>query len=150
MTVRFSPHLRTLSLALALVLVGLLSLPQTGQANEDKRLAAAEAYEQVLSVRALVDRVMAELMQISPPESRAALKDFLDRDLDVGKIRILYIHALAETFTEAELNALTAFYRTAEGQAVLAKMPRFMSGTLPMIQGEVLRGLERFKQRLPQ
>jgi len=53
---------------------------------------------------------------------RTWFNDDIDRDKMINTIKDLY----AETFTEQEIDAITAFYRTDVGQKFLGKQPELM------------------------
>jgi len=49
------------------------------------------------------------------------------------------LQALVRNFNTKELNAMAAFYGSAEGQAVLAKYPAYLAEVMPAIVAEVRR-----------
>ena len=61
------------------------------------------------------------------------------------KLRPVYIRIYQETFTQEEVNAITAFYKTPAGAASIDKMPVVMQKS--MVESQALMGpmVERFK-----
>jgi hypothetical protein len=47
-------------------------------------------------------------------------------------------NSTAQVFTEAEIRAITAFYKTAEGQSMLRKMPQLQAS----IQGPLMQAMQ--------
>jgi uncharacterized protein len=86
-------------------------------------------------------------------ETMAAIRE----EMSFAKLKDLYLQVYRETFTQEEVNAITAFYRTKAGQALVEKTPVAMqkAGTLmqsriqPLmqrlndVQQEMLRDLQK-------
>ena len=49
----------------------------------------------------------------------------------------LFMEAYSKNFTQSELDGMIAFYRSAPGQAMIAKMPLVMQHTMQSIQGQI-------------
>ncbi len=62
-----------------------------------------------------------------------------------AKLRPIYVRVYQETFTQEEVNAITAFYKTPAGAASIDKMPVVMQKS--MTESQALMGpmVERFK-----
>ena len=65
--------------------------------------------------------------------------------LDAKRLRQFYFRQMTATFTTAELDALTEFYGSAEGQSIMLKFPKFISVVMPVIQQEVLRAASQVR-----
>lgn len=74
-------------------------------------------------------------------EQQKVIDDFRDQvtavmmeELDWTKIEPVVIDAYAHTFSQREVDAMTAFYRTPEGGAILEKMPQLTVQTSLLMQ----------------
>ena len=65
--------------------------------------------------------------QVTAPADKAALEEkispVLAQELNWDKLKPRYVKAYADTFTEEELDAILAFYKSPAGQAWFAKSP---------------------------
>jgi uncharacterized protein len=60
-------------------------------------------------------------------------------DDEVGwtKLRPMVIQAYADTFSEADLDGIIAFYKTPAGQSIVAKTPELSTKTMTMVQDRI-------------
>jgi len=82
---------------------------------------------------------MAQLPANATPEQREAFTTFQGKvmDLSMGMAKDLIANAdliYAEVYSEAELNAMKAFFLSPEGQSMIAKQPKIMALLLPIMQ----------------
>jgi hypothetical protein len=75
-------------------------------------------------------------------ETMAAVKEMLDWN----KLEPLYVRVYQKSFTQEEIDGITAFYRTPTGQAVLTKMPVVMQNTLSEVQQMMSPMMQRVKR----
>jgi hypothetical protein len=82
---------------------------------------------------------MAQLPADATPEQREAFTTFQGKamDLSMGMAKDLVANAdliYAEVYSEAELNAMKAFFLSPEGQSMIAKQPKVMALLMPIMQ----------------
>ena len=63
--------------------------------------------------------------------------------LDWNKLEPVYLRVYQKTFTQGEVDGLTAFYKTPTGQALLTKMPAVMQNTLNEMQQMIQPMMQR-------
>jgi len=136
MSIRLRPH------PLALLLTLALCLPLAARADEAPHRAKAAQLVALLHTERMVQRVSDSIMkQVSDaaesslgpnptPEKKAHLDDFekkiaqlVDEQLGWKAMQPAFVDLYAKSFTEQELDAIVAFYRTPAGVALLGKMP---------------------------
>ena len=81
-----------------------------------------------------IDQRLAEMM--------AGTKEMLDW----SKLEPLYVRVYQKSFSQQEVDGMTAFYKTPTGQAVLNKMPVVMQNTLNEMQQMMAPMIQRVKQ----
>jgi hypothetical protein len=137
MPIRLRPH------RLALLLVLVLCLPIAARADDASRRAKAAQLVELLHTERMLQQNSATIMKqvsdaadkaIGPnltPQDKARLASFenkvsqlIDAQLDWKALGPAIIDIYAQTFTEPELDAIVAFYKTPAGIALLDKMPR--------------------------
>ena len=77
-------------------------------------------------------------------EMAAALREVLDWD----KLEPMYVRVYQKSFTQGEVDGLTAFYKTPIGQALLTKMPAVMQNTLNEMQQMMQPMMQRMQQHV--
>ncbi len=75
-------------------------------------------------------------------EMMAGMKEMLDW----SKLEPMYVRVYQKSFTQQEVDGMTAFYKTPTGQAVLNKMPIVMQNTLNEMQQMMAPMIQRVKQ----
>jgi uncharacterized protein len=65
--------------------------------------------------------------------------------LDWNKLEPVYVRVYQKTFTQGEVDGLTAFYKTSTGQALLTKMPAVMQNTLNEMQQMIQPMMQRIQ-----
>jgi hypothetical protein len=144
-----------------LIVFGLLFSPAAYADEASHRAAAGELLklmktDQMMKplfeqMRSLMDQQF-EAMDL-PEDARPALKKYTDKllkalqeQLGWDKIKDDYISIYAETFSEEELRAISAFYRTPAGQTYIRKMPLLMKKSVALSQRKMPEILNRMKQ----
>ncbi len=102
-------------------------------------MAAAQRYDAVASFDDLMAKSLEQVAQNLPQEGRVTFIQLMNSVLDRKRLRQFYFRQMTATFTTAELDALTEFYGSAEGQSILLKFPEFMAAIMPFIQQEMQR-----------
>ena len=111
-------------------------------ADMAKRMEAAVAYEKVTPIETNVMAMFDELRKL--PQFGGENNEMLEKLISVYDIELVRnesMRLMAENFTVEEMEALTAFYSSPEGQSVYKKMPKFMADFMPVMQGEMQKAV---------
>ena len=71
-------------------------------------------------------------------------------EMSWSKMKPLYVQLYAETFDQAEIDGLVAFYRSPPGQAFVNKMPIVMQKSLAISQGQIQNLIPKMKAAMDQ
>ena len=131
---------RTQSLALFLVLA--LSLPLAARADEASHRAKAEQIMAILHTEEMVNKIcdnitkqvddaaQKSLSTTPSPDQQAKFDDFkkqivqaVDAQIGWKSLKDSFADVYIKSFTEEQLDAIIAFYKTPAGAALLATMP---------------------------
>ena len=133
------------------MVIGLLLLASacadTGQVkslpdNPENRAAAAERYMKAMPAKEMLQSLAARIAPNLPEKDRAAFMEVMNSpDLDKTASRITK-EALVKNFTVGELNAMTVFYGSPDGQSASKKFGTHMMGIMPQIQQEVKKAMD--------
>ncbi len=114
-----------------------------------------EKIEQLLTLThasTMADQMMAQMRgmlesQMPPattPEQRARMVrtqgkilDLVKTELDWTKMHPQYVKVYSETFTEAEIDGMVAFYNSPSGKAVIEKMPTIMQKMMVIVSEQM-------------
>lgn len=69
----------------------------------------------------------------------AEMNDFLAWD----RMKTVYVDVYSQTFTQKEVDALTAFYSTTEGQSILLKLPAVMQKCAAILQPQIMQRMQQ-------
>ncbi len=86
-------------------------------AAQQTRLPASATPEQIKQA----EELQGKILDLSMSEAKAM----------IGKMDAIY----ASVYSEAELKAMVAFFKSPEGQSMMAKQPQVMAQMMPLIQG---------------
>ncbi|RXK54763.1 DUF2059 domain-containing protein [Oleiharenicola lentus] len=86
-------------------------------AAQQTRLPASATPEQIKQA----EELQGKILDLSMSEAKAM----------IGKMDAIY----ASVYSEAELKAMVAFFKSSEGQSMMAKQPQVMAQMMPLIQG---------------
>jgi hypothetical protein len=148
------------------VLVALaVCLPLTARADEASQRAKAQELATLMHTDRMVQQVSANFMKqlaaagerlIGPsatPESKQKLvdlekkfSDLIDSQVGWKVIEPAFTDIYAKTFTEDELNAIVAFYKTSGGTALIDKMPSVNSQATMLMQSKMTALQPQMKQ----
>jgi hypothetical protein len=133
------------------MVIGLLLLASacadTGQVkslpdNPENRTAAAERYMKAMPPKEMLQSLAARIAPNLPEKDRSAFMEVMNSpDLEKTASRITK-EALVKNFTVGELDAMTAFYGSPEGQSASKKFGTHMMGIMPQIQQEVKKAMD--------
>ncbi|MGI4758677.1 MAG: DUF2059 domain-containing protein [Janthinobacterium lividum] len=65
------------------------------------------------------------------------VQDTTNEEVSWAKLRPMIIQSYADSFTEAELDAILVFYKTPAGQAIITKTPELANKTMTTVQGRI-------------
>lgn len=101
-----------------------------GVAAETERAGLTTAQKQAM------DAVPGRMMEVARQEMRWAT------------LKPQYVRLYQETFEQADIDGMIAFYRSPAGQASITKMPVVMQKSMTISQGEIRRLMPKLKQVL--
>lgn len=136
--------MRLTFLAASLAVLALAAAPAAAQPSA-KSLDLARRYAKALNMEGTLVSMMGTMMptlmdQIAqrnggtvPPEVRSILTEVMEESTQAMTPRMIeaMLPAVAETFTEAELQAAVDYYESPLGRSFVAKSPAFMSKVTP-------------------
>ena len=115
--------------------------------NPENRTAAAERYLKAMPPKEMLQGLATRITPNLPEKDRAAFVEVMNSaDLEKAASRIT-MEGLVKNFTVGELNAMTAFYGSPEGQSAAKKFGPYMAGVMPQIQQEIKKAMDE-KQKL--
>lgn len=133
-------YLRYLIVILVVVMVAACSDSRSAKSlpdNPENRTAVAKRYLEVMAPKELLQGVGKRVTPTLPEGNRKIFNQVLESpEIDKAAYRIM-LDALVKDFTAAELNAMTAFYGSPEGQSAWKKFSPYMDAIMPQIQQEV-------------
>ncbi len=155
----------------SLFLIALLALALGARADENAaKLALAREAISAMQVDKMFDAMLPQMKQMAaqmtqvppdmPPEAQKKMGEFQDKvmELAVSEIKGMLTQldgVYAEVYSEAELKAMIAFFRSPEGASMQAKQPQVMAKMMPMAQqmqqgmmGKMMKLAEEFKAEL--
>ena len=155
--------MRILFLAASLTLaVAARAAPATPESiDELLRLTRAEAILETMyaNMDQLMRQAMAESLkgQKLTAEQQRALEAAPARfgrvirdEMSWEKLRPVYVQIYQQSFTQEEIDALTAFYRTPAGAAFVTKMPAAMQRSIGALQSRMGPLMEKMKVAVDQ
>ena len=131
-----------------LLALGIVS-PVMADDTEDlaKKLRLAKEYSSQAPVADEVKQTIDALAIQVPMDKRVVFRSALERTIDADQLETISEMALAEVFTEAELQALVDFYSTPEGQATRVKMPQYQDRIKPVLEQMIRDAVETFQKQ---
>jgi hypothetical protein len=140
------------------VIAGLVFLlaasPLRAQAPSPSHLQAAEDLIRVMRTEEMLkkgtERMLEAQAQQDPSLSgvRDIVDEFMAKALDWQELKPEFVRLYAETYTEAELRQLVAFYQTPLGQRVVETMPDLMARSSEISQRRVREFMPEMMQRI--
>jgi hypothetical protein len=110
--------------------------------NPENRGAAAERFLKAMPVKEMLHGMAERIGPRMPEKDRSAFTEIMNSaDLEKTASGIAR-EALVKNFTVGELNAMTSFYGSADGQSAAKKFGPYMMEIMPKIQQEVKKGMD--------
>ncbi|MDQ2835101.1 MAG: DUF2059 domain-containing protein [Acidobacteriota bacterium] len=142
---------------LALLLALLLCLPSVSRADEASKRAKAKELFAVLHLDKLTAQLMDQVMKQASsfsnqvdggkmtPEMQTKFASFQKQVFDLLNAQIgwnamepQYEQVYAQTYTEEEMDAMLAFYKSPLGSSIVAKMPEATAKTNQVVQAKMV------------
>lgn len=153
---------------IALLVALVLCLPLTAHADDASRRAKAREMLQLLHTGQLLDQTMKRMMDQEAmatarnlvkntvnPEDRAKLDDFqkkisqlMDSKMGWKALEPDYVNMYANNFTDEQLDAILAFYKSPAGVALVDKLPTLTSQAKQIAQAKMAAFRPLLKQML--
>jgi uncharacterized protein len=115
--------------------------------NPENRTAAAKRYLKAMPPKDMLQSLATRVAPNLPEKDRKAFVEIMQSpDLEAAADRIT-LEGLVKNFTVGELDAMTAFYGSPDGQSAAKKFGPYMMGVMPQIQQEVKKAMDE-KQKL--
>jgi hypothetical protein len=96
---------------------------------------------------AVMSQMLPAMKEMAPGVPESVWKD-LEKEMDAEELVQLIVPIYAAQFTEAELDAMIAFYGTPEGKSIIKKMPQVMVQSMTVGQQWGQKAAERVFQKL--
>ena len=103
------------------------------------RLAAAERYLQVASMKDMMRDMIVETAKNLPEKVGGAYVSLMNKHIRIEILERAALASMAKHFTVDELNALADFYGSKEGRSAMKKFGAYMGDVMPVIQQEMGR-----------
>lgn len=134
----------------SLLLLAVLALSSAVFAQDNAaKLALAREAISAMQADKMFDGLAAQMKQMASqysrlpanatPEQRQKAEELqgkiMDLSMSEAKMLVSKMDAIyASVYSEAELKAMVAFFKSAEGQSMMAKQPQIMAQMMPLIQ----------------
>jgi hypothetical protein len=139
------------------VLVALILAPMGARADDASKTAKVKELFAVMHMDHSLDRMrsaMSQQVQATAknapgteqmtPEKKKMQQEFIDNSMKVVDdnfgwtvLEPAYVKLYADTYTEAELDGILAFYKSPAGQAMLTKTPQLAGGVMLIVHGRM-------------
>ncbi len=139
---------------LVIPLIGLLSLIHDIALTSDisdtheNRIAAAERYLKVVSIKDMMASTIEETAKTVPNEYRSIYIKLMMKSFNIGTLERAAKASMVHHFTVSQLNALATFYGSPEGRSVMKKFGVYISDLMPVLQQEMLKTQESIRPEL--
>jgi len=118
------------------------SLPDT----QENRMIAAKRYAAVMPIEEVVRDSVQIMAQSIPEKDREKFVELMSNDFEIKELERGTFDSMVKHFTVRELDALTKFYGSPEGQSVKKKFGGYMADIMPLIEQEMLKALKHMQE----
>jgi hypothetical protein len=133
----------------ALLLLGVVSAFGAEQRDtSETRKVAAQKYAAVANVSKMLDDTFKAMSQNMPEKERPQFLELTKKFVRPRQLESLLIASMVKHFTTKELEALAAFYGSAEGKSIMAKFGTYTADVLPLVQAEVAHAVQEMRKEL--
>ena len=113
----------------------------------EERIEAAKTYLELVPIERMTDRVAGNVLLLIPEEKRGLFRQGVSEGLAEANIGDVMVKIVSKHFSAAEIDAMTAFYGSPEGQAIQRKMQGYMADislhVIPIIRKSVTEVMEK-------
>jgi hypothetical protein len=110
--------------------------------NPENRTEAAKRCLEALPAKDMLQGLTSRVAPNMPEKDRKVFVEVMSSaDMEKAASSIM-MEGLVKNFTVGELNAMTTFYGSPEGQSAYKKFGPYMAGIMPQIQQEVKKAME--------
>lgn len=129
--------MKKLSLILALLLLATPAFAQEEAPAEaalpQSRLELAQKMHQIWPIRTRMETAINSVSEAFPEEKRAEIKAALRKNIQYDQLEEASIKAMAETYTDEELEKMIEFYGSETGRSISAKTGDYEVALRPII-----------------
>jgi len=134
-----------------LLLLAVLALSPAAFAQDNAaKLALAREAISAMKIDQMFDGMAAQMKQgalqmvqlpdSATPEQKQKFDRYMDKVMDLSMSQVKTMIAKMDTvyasvYSETELKAMVAFFKSPEGQSMIAKQPQVMASIMPLVQG---------------
>ncbi len=109
------------------------TVSQDAASTDEQRVALATRMHEIWPVSARVEEAIAVVSEEVPSGEREAFRARMRKAIDRGELERESVKAMAQVFTEGELQAMVNFYGSPEGRSVSAKTEDYMALLQPVM-----------------
>ncbi len=113
----------------------------------ENRVEAARTYLDLVPIERMTDNVAGNVLLLIPEDKRGLFRQGVSEGLAEADIEGIMVKIVSKHFTAAEIDAMTAFYGSPEGQAIQRKMQGYMADislhVIPIIRKSVTEVMEK-------
>jgi hypothetical protein len=118
-----------------------------GQALKQMDEGMAKGMEQGLQ-KSIQGKELTAAQKAAVEKFRGQFDKTVKEELAYAKVKDIYVQAYKDTFTQEEVNGITAFYKSPAGKAVTEKYPQAMSKANTLMQGRIGPLTEKLQKML--
>jgi len=118
------------------------SLPDT----QENRMTVAKRYAAVMPIEEMVRDSAQMVAQSIAEKDREKFVELMSNDFEIKELERGALDSMVKHFTVRELDALTTFYSSPEGQSVKKKFGEYMADIMPLIEQEMLKALKHMQE----
>lgn len=146
---------------MTLVLVGTAFMAQAAEPTVEsieKLVALTETDKLFDAIRPQINASIKESSQAAlegrtpSAEEKKVIDDYfaktsaiVNRALSVERLKPIYIALYRKNFSQADINAITAFYQSPAGKSMITKMPQIMQGMMSYTRAELAPDMEQIQ-----
>lgn len=112
------------------------------------RMAAAERYLQVASMKDMIHDMIIETAKNVPEEYRSIYVQLMIKHINVPVLERAALASMTKNYTVEELDALANFYGSKVGQSAMGKFGAYMGDLMPTLQQEMTKSQEVMRSEL--
>lgn len=120
------------------------STPDTAPEPSEEAMKAARAYIAVVPAEDEIKAGLEDMLKRVEPSQRVLARSLADKSIDYRALKEGAAKATAESFSVEEIKAMTAFFGSAEGKSIRAKMGAYDQ----LMQNVMTQALQPFAMKI--